>query len=104
MFAELAEVVHRFSMNAYDFVTPGPNAPYPWLQATLEKMSPLEREKMLVGLPFYGYDNSGACVYAITGGTYIASLKDGEVSKIRWDTTAHVRTQETRLLDPADVD
>ncbi|RLN87810.1 hypothetical protein BBJ28_00011733, partial [Nothophytophthora sp. Chile5] len=61
MFAELAEVVHRFSMNAYDFATPGPNAPYPWLQATLEKMSPLEREKMLVGLPFYGYDNSGAC-------------------------------------------
>ncbi|KAJ8525336.1 hypothetical protein ON010_g15779 [Phytophthora cinnamomi] len=74
-------------MNAYDFSAPGPNAPYPWLKKTLEKMSPMERQKILMGIPFYGYDNGDA----ITGNTYIQSLKDNEVSKIRWDPTAHVR-------------
>ena len=59
LFAELAPLVHRFSMNAYDFRTPGPNAPYPWLVKTLEKMSPMERQKILMGLPFYGYYNAG---------------------------------------------
>ena len=59
LFAELAPLVHRFSMNAYDFGTPGPNAPYSWLAKTLEKMSPMERQRILMGLPFYGYDNAG---------------------------------------------
>ncbi|KAG7386203.1 Chitinase domain-containing protein 1 [Phytophthora pseudosyringae] len=85
IFAELAPLVHRFSMNAYDFSVPGPNAPYPWLKKTLEKMSPMERQKILMGIPFYGYDNADA----ITGTTYIQSLKDNVVSKIRWDATAH---------------
>lgn len=85
IFNELAPLVHRFSMNAYDFSMPGPNAPYPWLKKTLEKMSPMERQKVLMGIPFYGYDNRDA----ITGSTYIQSLTDNEVSKIRWDATAH---------------
>ncbi|KAE9032006.1 hypothetical protein PR003_g8808 [Phytophthora rubi] len=85
IFADLAPLVHRFSMNAYDFSAPGPNAPYPWLKKTLEKMSPMERQKILLGVPFYGYDNGDA----ITGTTYIQSLKDNDVSKIRWDPTAH---------------
>ncbi|KAG3119782.1 hypothetical protein PI124_g2087 [Phytophthora idaei] len=85
IFNELAPLVHRFSMNAYDFSAPGPNAPYPWLKKTLEKMSPMERQKILMGIPFYGYDNGDA----ITGSTYIQSLKDNDVSKIRWDPTAH---------------
>ncbi|GMF17300.1 unnamed protein product [Phytophthora lilii] len=72
-------------MNAYDFSAPGPNAPYPWLKRTLEKMSPMERQKILMGIPFYGYDNVGGCL------TYIQSLKDNEVTKIKWDSKAHVR-------------
>ncbi|KAG2524888.1 hypothetical protein JM16_004757 [Phytophthora kernoviae] len=85
IFAELAPLVHRFSMNAYDFRTPGPNAPYSWLKATLEKMSPLQRQKILLGIPFYGYDNNDP----IIGRTYIESLKENDVAKIRWDATAH---------------
>ncbi|KAG1709037.1 hypothetical protein DVH05_022667 [Phytophthora capsici] len=85
LFNDLAPLVHRFSMNAYDFSTPGPNAPYPWLKETLKKMSPMERQKVLMGIPFYGYDNTDA----ITGSTYIQTLKDNDVSKIRWDATAH---------------
>jgi chitinase domain-containing protein 1 len=60
LFLELAPRVHRFTLNAYDFRAPGPNAPLPWLKATLEQFSDVHREKILVGLPFYGYDNQGA--------------------------------------------
>uniref|UniRef100_M4BQ23 Chitinase domain-containing protein 1 n=1 Tax=Hyaloperonospora arabidopsidis (strain Emoy2) TaxID=559515 RepID=M4BQ23_HYAAE len=84
LFAELAPLVHRFSMNAYDFGTPGPNAPYSWLAKTLEKMSPMERQRILMGLPFYGYDNADA----ITGSAYIQALTDNDVT-IRWDLTSH---------------
>ncbi|KAG7398061.1 Chitinase domain-containing protein 1 [Phytophthora boehmeriae] len=85
IFADLAPLVHRFSMNAYDFRMPGPNAPYSWLKATLEKMLPLEREKILLGIPFYGYDNNDA----IIGRTYTESLEENDVAKIRWDAAAH---------------
>ncbi|CAH0489815.1 unnamed protein product [Peronospora farinosa] len=85
LFNKLAPLVHRFSMNAYDFSIPGPNAPYPWLKKTLEKMSPMERQRILMGLPFYGYDNTEA----ITGSSYIQVLNDNDVAKIRWDAAAH---------------
>ncbi|KAI9912655.1 hypothetical protein PsorP6_004843 [Peronosclerospora sorghi] len=85
IFAELAPLVHRFSMNAYDFATPGPNAPYWWLEKTLRKMSPMERQRILMGVPFYGYDNTDA----ITGSMYIQSLRDNNITNIRWDATAH---------------
>lgn len=51
--------MHRFTLNAYDVRTPGPNAPLPWIEATLEHFSDVHREKILFGLPFYGYDNQG---------------------------------------------
>ncbi|RHY28905.1 hypothetical protein DYB32_005612 [Aphanomyces invadans] len=52
--------VHRFSMNAYDYSSMGPNAPLPWLKATLEALKPLKsNEKFLIGLAFYGYDTRG---------------------------------------------
>ncbi|KAL8003821.1 putative glycoside hydrolase family 18, catalytic domain, glycoside hydrolase superfamily [Plasmopara halstedii] len=85
MFNELAPLVHRFSINAYDYSMPGPNAPYTWLEKTLKNMSPMERQKVLMGLPFYGYDNTDA----ITGSTYIQSLSENEISEIRWDAKAH---------------
>lgn len=59
MFEALLPVVHRFSMNAYDYQTPGPNAPFAWLRMTLDALADAEKEKLLLGLPFYGYDNSG---------------------------------------------
>ncbi|CAI5743257.1 unnamed protein product [Peronospora destructor] len=85
LFNKLAPLVHCFSMNAYDVSIPGPNAPYSWLKKTLEKMSPMERQRILMGLPFYGYDNTEA----ITGSSYIESLKVNDVAKIRWDAAAH---------------
>lgn len=85
LFNDLAPLVHRFSLNAYDYNTPGPNAPISWLERTLRKMSPMERQKILMGIPFYGYDNADP----ITGSTYIETLQDNEISKIRWDAKAH---------------
>ncbi|DAZ98379.1 TPA: hypothetical protein N0F65_000698, partial [Lagenidium giganteum] len=60
VFKQLLPVVHRFAMNAYDVRLPGPNSPFPWLEETLAQLDDDEREKMLMGLPFYGYDNHGA--------------------------------------------
>ncbi|KAJ0388937.1 hypothetical protein ATCC90586_010623 [Pythium insidiosum] len=60
--AQLLPVVHRFSLNAYDFQVPGPNAPLPWISATIDQLTASERAKVLVGIPFYGYDNRGACL------------------------------------------
>lgn len=59
LFTQLLPVVHRFSMNAYDFLKPGPNAPLPWLENTLLMLTAEERVKMLLGVPFYGYNNNG---------------------------------------------
>lgn len=60
MFDALLPFVHRFSLNAYDFEAPGPNAPFPWLRKTLDALTSAEKAKVLLGLPFYGYDNRGA--------------------------------------------
>lgn len=112
MFDELLPLVHRFSMNAYDLQMPGPNAPLPWLRTTLDALTPDERAKILMGLPFYGYDNAGArpcaasyssfngsyaCTSscsspdAVTGPSFVNALATEDVKKIRWDATAHVR-------------
>ncbi|KAF1331166.1 hypothetical protein FI667_g4563, partial [Globisporangium splendens] len=81
----LLPLVHRFSMNAYDYQTPGPNAPFLWLQTTLDALTDAEKEKILLGVPFYGYDNTDA----VTGPSYINTLKNEDVKKIRWDANAH---------------
>ncbi|RHY34228.1 hypothetical protein DYB25_010297, partial [Aphanomyces astaci] len=55
--------VHRLSVNAYDYSTTGPNAPLPWLKATLEALKPFQNNaKFLMGLAFYGYDTNGKLV------------------------------------------
>ncbi|CAH0517330.1 unnamed protein product [Peronospora belbahrii] len=90
LFSKLAPLVHRFTMNAYDYNIPGPTAPYQWLKKTLKKMSPMERQRILMGLPFYGFDNSEV----LTGSTYIQLLKDNNIDRIRWETIAH----ECRLM------
>ncbi|GLD99222.1 hypothetical protein PINS_up007940 [Pythium insidiosum] len=84
MMEQLLPVVHRFTMNAYDFQTPGPNAPMPWIAATIDHFTEAEKEKILMGIPFYGYDNRDA----VTGSSYIKSLQHDDVSSIRWDASA----------------
>lgn len=73
MFDQLLPLVHRFSMNAYDYQTPGPNAPFPWLRTTLDAFTDAEKEKILLGIPFYGYDNTG--MVASTFGPLLAGCQ-----------------------------
>ncbi len=94
MLRTLLPVVHRFTMNAYDYTQPGPHAPYDWIESTLQHFTAEERSKVLMGLPFYGYDNKDALI----GSNYIASLQEHGVAKLRWDTTAHVSTQQFTLF------
>lgn len=82
---KLLPAVDRFSMNAYDYQAPGPNAPLPWITRTLERMPNRVKRKMLMGLPFYGYDNQDA----IVGSTYIQTLDHVESDRLNWDTNAH---------------
>nr|CCA23364.1 Ca2 :Cation Antiporter (CaCA) Family putative [Albugo laibachii Nc14] len=89
MLDRLASVVHRFSMNAYDYQAPGPNAPLHWISNTLNRISPRHRAKLLIGIPFYGYDNNDA----ITGSSYLSALQSVHETypeaSLQWDSTAH---------------
>jgi chitinase domain-containing protein 1 len=72
MLDQLRPLVHRFTMNAYDYQTPGPNAPFEWIQATIESFREQDRAKVLMGLPFYGYDNSGLYWTCVRGMRFLS--------------------------------
>ncbi|KDO21360.1 hypothetical protein SPRG_13673 [Saprolegnia parasitica CBS 223.65] len=74
--------VHRFSVNAYDYSPMGPNAPLPWLQATLQQLE--TSPKFLMGLAFYGYDTNEAVI----GSTFLTLLKT-HTPDVQWDVVAH---------------
>ncbi|KDO17169.1 hypothetical protein SPRG_17437 [Saprolegnia parasitica CBS 223.65] len=77
--------VHRFSVNAYDYSSMGPNAPLPWLQATLQQLE--TSPKFLMGLAFYGYDTNAA-LEAVIGSTFLTLLK-AHTPDVQWDAVAH---------------
>ncbi|EQC35169.1 hypothetical protein SDRG_07401 [Saprolegnia diclina VS20] len=74
--------VHRISVNAYDYSSMGPNAPLPWLQATLQQLTP--PHKLLMGLAFYGYDTNEAVIAS----TYLTLLQT-HTPDVQWDAVAH---------------
>ncbi|OQR90860.1 chitinase domain-containing protein 1 [Achlya hypogyna] len=79
---QLMPFVDRFSVNAYDYSSAGPNAPLPWLQATLRQLQP--PSKFLMGLAFYGYDTNEAVI----GPQYLELLSQHS-PEIEWDAHAH---------------
>ncbi|XP_062831881.1 chitinase domain-containing protein 1 isoform X2 [Anolis carolinensis] len=59
----LAPVVDSFSLMTYDYSAPqrpGPNSPLPWMRACVQMLDPESkwRNKILLGLNFYGMDYS----------------------------------------------
>ncbi|TMW62492.1 hypothetical protein Poli38472_005110 [Pythium oligandrum] len=85
MLIDLLPVVHRFTMNAYDYHLPGPNAPLDWIESTLEHFTDNEKPKILMGIPFYGYDGHDA----IVGSSFAQTLKTHAGSRLQWDGSAH---------------
>ncbi|XP_075358481.1 chitinase domain-containing protein 1 isoform X4 [Mycteria americana] len=90
-FDQLASAIDSFSLMTYDYSTPqrpGPNSPLPWVRACVQVLDPDSkwRNKILLGLNFYGMDYSalGASGEPIVGSRYVETLKEHK-PKIAWD-------------------
>ncbi|XP_071618005.1 chitinase domain-containing protein 1 isoform X1 [Heliangelus exortis] len=90
-FDGLASAVDSFSLMTYDYSSPqrpGPNSPLPWVRACVQALDPDSkwRNKILLGLNFYGMDYSalGASGEAVIGSRYVETLKEHK-PKIVWD-------------------
>ncbi|XP_021152362.2 chitinase domain-containing protein 1 isoform X3 [Columba livia] len=76
-FDQLASAIDSFSLMTYDYSTPqrpGPNSPLPWVRACVQVLDPDSkwRNKILLGLNFYGMDYSalGASGQPILGSRF----------------------------------
>lgn len=86
-FQEVADLVDRISLMTYDFSVSngraGPNAPLVWMQHCVEVLTQQEpnlRQKILLGMPFYGYDVGQPLV----GSSYLDLLKTYK-PQLQWD-------------------
>ena len=95
-FSDLVNTVDYFSLMTYDYSSlsnPGPNAPYDWMKKCIEILDKEShnREKILLGLNFYGYDYTTEGGGPILGHEFVKILK-GHVSKkqlkFKWDSTS----------------
>jgi len=88
----LSEYVDAFSVMSYDHSrSTGPNAPIYWQTSLVNNLlgtdtSPSLSSKLLLGIPFYGYDWNGSTGKSepIFGSSYISNLKQYK-PKINWN-------------------
>lgn len=92
----LAPVTDAFSLMTYDYSVhrgsgDGPNAPLWWAQASVEALAPITdpdhqqlRSKILLGIPFYGYDSGEA----ILGGRFMELLSANPQERVKYEKKA----------------
>ncbi|XP_010560871.1 PREDICTED: chitinase domain-containing protein 1 isoform X2 [Haliaeetus leucocephalus] len=90
-FDRLASAIDSFSLMTYDYSTPqrpGPNSPLPWVRACVQVLDPDSkwRNKILLGLNFYGMDYSalGASGEPILGSRKCLVFRSSEVELETW--------------------
>ena len=92
-FDNLVDYVDYFSLMTYDYSSPakpGPNAHYGWMKQCVEKLDKdsFHRDKILLGLNFYGYDYTTEGGGPILGRDFVQILKDNNNQKrmkFKWD-------------------
>jgi len=104
----LAEHVDYFSLMTYDYSSvqrPGPNSPIKWAKKCVRKLDPqgLHRDKILLGLNFYGYDFTAAGGGPVLGRDFVRLLKEvasgGDATKatvFKWDEKSEEHLIEFR--------
>lgn len=87
----LSDDVTAFSLMTYDFSSPqrpGPSSPLSWVRNCVELLSPNEedpvRQKILLGLNFYGYDYTSTGGGPILGSRLVNELAKAK-PKVHWD-------------------
>ena len=92
-FDNLVQYVDFFSLMTYDYSSPakpGPNAHYDWMKQCVESLDKesFVRDKILLGLNFYGYDYTSDGGGPILGREFVQMLKTHTGSKqlkLKWD-------------------
>ena len=92
-FDNLVDSVDYFSLMTYDYSSPakpGPNAHYGWMKQCVENLDKdsFHRDKLLLGLNFYGYSYTTEGGGPILGRDFVKLLQEfsGEKKlKLKWD-------------------
>ncbi|XP_061184331.1 chitinase domain-containing protein 1-like [Saccostrea echinata] len=99
-FDELLPVVDAFSLMTYDFSNPsrpGPNSPLSWMESCVLALAPDDnpevRQKILLGLNFYGNEYSVGGGGPIVGNQYLEILKKYK-PKFKWDEDSQEHAAE----------
>lgn len=82
-------------VQTYDFSastsTPGPNSPLPWLRSAAQGLlgesmqDSTLAQKVLIGIPFYGYKyNRESAPQPLLGSEYLSLLRSNQDSSIKW--------------------
>ncbi|XP_003382825.2 PREDICTED: chitinase domain-containing protein 1-like [Amphimedon queenslandica] len=87
-YQRLLNDVDGFSLMTYDYSTPqspGPVAPLHWVEDCIKELTgSSKRNKLLVGINFYGYDFGPSGMDAVVGNRYVELLSNYK-PKIEWD-------------------
>jgi len=92
----LANHVDYFSLMTYDYSNPqrpGPNSPMEWVRKCIDRLDPNEfhRDKILLGLNFYGYDFTASGGGPILGRDFVQLLNEAVTSSSACDVILSCR-------------